>query len=660
MKSRTSFSKLTIFKKNLTRFAPIWALYLIGMMLVIMESGYYGDFDRYAYHFMGDMVKSFGIVNIVYAGVIALALYGDLYNTRMCYSLHTIPIRRDGLLLSNLLAGLCFSIVPNMVAALYMMTRLESYWFLALYWLLATTIQFIFFYGIATVSAMLAGNRVALLAIYALFNFVAMLLYGVTQVLYVPMMYGVVVDAKPFMQFSPCVQLVDGYSYFLFEEYQEVVKDGIEEYTRTHYRYTGLGTGWGYHGILAALGLASAAVSLWLYRLRHLESAGDFVSFSKTKGVLCVVLTICVALCMALLGEAFNASYVIWLAIGLFIGFFGSLMLLERRVKVFRKKTFLGFGIMALVTALSCMAVACDWFGIVTWTPKADRVESVIVANYNSGDYNYNGGYYGNRMSVTLTEEHEISEIITAHQDILDNRNNMWNEDGSHKPTHYVVITYQMASGRRVIRAYSALTEGINYNIISKYFYTPEQILGYTDPIQAAKDVNYIYGNNGEIDVEYAEKLFKALQIDCENGFVLPQASGVDKAGYIEYYIRMDNTSVSRSLYLLPGATNTLAVLNSPDMMMGYTDWNKYLYNIEYITVDYEVVSSEHHEGLLTALRKDIEMGYVTSTSAYEDVILYIEVMDGRKYKQFSITKEAVNVLSYLNENEIPYEDQRK
>ena len=229
MKSRTSFSKLTIFKKNLTRFAPIWALYLIGMMLVIMESGYYGDFDRYAYHFMGDMVASFGIVNIVYAGVIALALYGDLYNTRMCYSLHTIPIRRDGLLLSNLLAGLCFSVVPNMVVALYMMTRLESYWFLALYWLLATTIQFIFFYGIATVSAMLAGNRVALLAIYALFNFVAMLLYGVTQVLYVPMMYGVVVDAKPFVQFSPCVQLVDGYSYFLFEEYQEVVKDGIEE-----------------------------------------------------------------------------------------------------------------------------------------------------------------------------------------------------------------------------------------------------------------------------------------------------------------------------------------------------------------------------------------------------------------------------------------------
>ena len=669
MKSRTSFSKLTIFKKNLTRFAPVWALYLIGMMLVIIESGHYSDYDRYANYLMDDLVGSFGIVNIIYAGVIALALYGDLYNTRMCYSLHTIPMRRDGLLLSNLLAGLCFSVVPNTMAALYMMTRLGAYWFLALYWLLAVTIQFLFFYGIATISAMLTGNRVALLVVYALFNFVAMLIYGVTQVLYVPMMHGVVVDVKPFMQLSPCVQLVNEYSYFLFEEYEETYMDmgmdGMLQAVRTRYRYTGLGTGWGYHGILAALGLASAAVSLWLYRLRHLESAGDFVSFSKTKGVLCVVLTICVALCMALLGEAFATSYAIWLAVGLFVGFFGSLMLLERRVKVFRKKTFLGFGIMALVTLISCLAVAFDWFGIVTWTPQADRVESVTIANYKSSNYDYNGygmdpNYYGNRISVTLTKENEIAEIITAHEDILEHLEDLRDENGNYKPTHYVVISYKMKGGRTTIRAYSALTEGINYNIVSKYFYTPERVLGYTDPVQAANGVQYIYGNNGEIDVECAEKLFKALQLDCENGFVLPQVSGVDKTGFIEYHIRNGNTVISRTLYLLPGATNTMAVLNSPETMMGYKEWNKYLYNIEYVNVQFETIKEDHHEGLLTALRTDIEMGYVSGIYSYQDVIVTIEVFDGRNYKQFYITKEAVNVLSYLNENEIPYADQMK
>ena len=41
MKSRTSFSKLTVFKKNITRFAPIWALYFIGLMLVLVDVSYH-------------------------------------------------------------------------------------------------------------------------------------------------------------------------------------------------------------------------------------------------------------------------------------------------------------------------------------------------------------------------------------------------------------------------------------------------------------------------------------------------------------------------------------------------------------------------------------------------------------------------------------------
>jgi hypothetical protein len=143
---------------------------------------------------MPDLVGSFGIVNIIYAGVIALMVYGDLYNTRMCYSLHAAPLRREGILLSNLATGLSFSTVPNLLAMVYLMTQLEAYWYLALYWLLASTLQFMFFYSLATVSALLTGNRFAMVAMYALFNFVSMLLYGVTQMLYIPMMPGVVVN----------------------------------------------------------------------------------------------------------------------------------------------------------------------------------------------------------------------------------------------------------------------------------------------------------------------------------------------------------------------------------------------------------------------------------------------------------------------------------
>ena len=33
MKSKTSFFNATVFRKDITRFAPLWALYLIGGML---------------------------------------------------------------------------------------------------------------------------------------------------------------------------------------------------------------------------------------------------------------------------------------------------------------------------------------------------------------------------------------------------------------------------------------------------------------------------------------------------------------------------------------------------------------------------------------------------------------------------------------------------
>lgn len=650
MKSRTSFSKLTIFKRSITRFAPIWALYLIGMMLVLFDSGYYEYSDRFAYYMMPDMVQAFGIVNIIYAGVIAVMLFGDLYNTRMCYSLHTVPIRREGLLLSQLAAGILFSLVPNAVATLYLMFKLESLWFLALYWLLAATLQFIFFYGLATVSALLTGNRFAMLAVYAGFNFVSMLIYAVLQTIYVPMLTGVVADIETFTRFSPAVHLADQFDYFLFESYHVTIKEGIKEYEETHFRYLGLEDGWGYTAILGGLGLVTMGISVWLYRLRHLECAGDFVAFPKTKGVACVIITLCVALCFALVGEAIAGGYILWMAVGLVVGFFGSLMLLERRVKVFRKRTFAAFGALAVVVILSFLAVAFDWFGIVRWTPEPDRVASVTVANYRN--YSYNGGYYDNRISVTLTEKEEIADIVEAHQDILA-RLGEEDENGDIKPTHYVVLTYKMSSGRTVIRAYNAPADGINYETISKYFYTPEQILGYTDPVKAAQNVQYLYSGVGEIPEEFAEKLFTALQMDCEKGYVLSQGQGGDKGSYLEYHIEMDDYYVSRSLTIMSGAENTLAVLNSPELMMGYTDWDKYIYNIEYIELDYTGVAKEHFEPLLTALRTDIENGHVTCDGWSKDFVTMISVFDGRYYKEFYLTADAENTLQYMADYEI-------
>lgn len=633
MKSRTSFSKLTTFKKDIVRFAPIWALYLIGMMLVLFEYGY-EKHDYFARYYMNGLIEGFGVVNIIYAAVCAVMLFGDLYNTRMCYSLHAMPQRRESWLMSHLGAGMLFSLAPNILAALFLMLRLESMWYLALYWLLAVTLQFVFFFGVAAVSALLTGNRFAMLAVYAGFNFVAILIYAVLATIYVPMLPGVVTNVADFTPFSPVVHLFENFEFFKFEKYQ-VLSEKIAGEWETHYRYLGLGTGWGYLAILGGVGLAAMALSVLLYRLRHLESAGDFVAFRKLKAPSCLIITLCVALCFALLGEAFG-SMVVWMIVGVIVGYFGSLMLLERRIKVFRKKTFLGFGALAVAMIISFLAVQFDWFGIVKWTPEADQVKSVTIANYRTTNYYFGYDYdyyYGNRIAVTLTEKDEIADIIEAHEDIIDRM------DETSNGIHYVVISYTMNSGRTVTRAYSAPSNGKNYEIFSGYFYTTEQIIGYKDWASFVTGVDYMYYDNGQIPEELYEKVMSALKTACEKGYVTVNYPK-DYAYYLEYYATEQAYTVSRTLYISDKATELIEVLESPEVVLGYTDWQKYLEGIQEISVNGGPLKQEQYEGLLTALREDcrngylsrepkdghttVEIGGITSTGSYNHRVITI------------------------------------
>ena len=639
MKLKTSFFKSVTLKKDILRFAPIWALYLIGMMMVLLDMGYYQDYDRYARNMMEGLVKSFGIVNICYAGISANLLFGDLYNTKLCYSLHAMPYRRESWLVTHLASGLLFSLVPNTVACLYMMFRLENYWFIALYWLLAVTLQFIFFYGIATVSALLTGNRFAMLAVYAGFNFVSMLLYATVEVIYIPMLTGVSAYMGAFSRFSPVVYLFQ-FDYFQFTR-KEVVSVDVNKpaYDNSDYFYQfdGLTDGWGYMAILAAVGIVAMAVAVWLYRKRNLESAGDFVAFPRLKGISCVIITMCVALCFALLGAAMGSGYVIWLAVGLIVGFFGSLMLLERRLKVFRKKTWLGFGALALAVTLSVLAIHCDWFGIESWTPKAEKVQSVTVTNRSPSSYYYDD-LYGDAMTVTLEDEADIAQIIAAHEDILTRL------DDEYSSMYRVTLTYKMKSGRTVVRSYYVPATGEGYQTVRRYLYNTDSVLGFTDVQEAAANVVYMYSNKGQVPAALYEKVLTALQADCDDGYVLPNGNG---EYYVEYAIEMPSgENIYRSLAVLKYAEQIPALMKGPEIAMGYTDWEAFLGQIQHMYLEeFGDVPKDQWKDLLTAIRKDLEAGTIPLdryVSGCPLVCYEFEDTNGEwGFREFCITEEA-------------------
>ena len=638
MKLRTSCFKPVTLKKDILRFAPVWALYFIGMMLILLGNGY-SDYSRFAKYTLTPMLPAFGIVNLGYALVIGMLLFGDLFNTKMCYSLHAMPYRRESWLATHLLAGLLFSLVPNTIACLYLMTRLEGYWFLALLWLLAVTLQFLFFFGIAALSAMLTGSRFAMLAVYGILNFVSMLLYANIMVIYQPMLQGVVFNAEDFTRFSPVVELIS-FQFFRFEEKRTLIQ-GSTQYV---YHYLGLGTGWGYTAILAAVGLAAMGAAFWLYRKRQLECAGDFVAFAKLKGIFCIILTLCVTLCFALLGQVMDAL-VLWMLVGLFVGFFGSLMLLERRLKVFRKKTFLGYVALVIAAALTLCAAEFDWLDIESWTPRPQQVKSVQVSN--SSQYNYGYDYMG-RLSATLEDPADIDRIIQAHEDILDRLD-------ERTPRHRVTLVYTLRSGRKVVRSYMAPASGTNYEIVRQYLYRAENVLGFTDAQTAAGQIRYFHCNKGPVPPALYEKLLEALQSDFANG-----AIGLDDYGpnYLEYEIRNAYGSTEHHfLNITEKAEKTLSLLDSPEFVMGYSDWQSFLEGVQELTIEdgeSYPVTGQKQATLLEALRKDIEAGNIDADRYISGVFVihYRNLVAGEyAYREFYITDQAQHVWAWLMEN---------
>ena len=129
MKSATSSSKSwfypTLWKKNMARFWPVWALYglvwLVALPLNLMTNyrggGNWGGLDEGANHFANYTVLEYAgelsvILSVGFAILAAMAVFSYLYQSRSVGMLHALPVKREGLFLTNYLSGLSFLLLP--------------------------------------------------------------------------------------------------------------------------------------------------------------------------------------------------------------------------------------------------------------------------------------------------------------------------------------------------------------------------------------------------------------------------------------------------------------------------------------------------------------------------------------------------------------------
>ena len=110
MKSKTSLFNWSISKNLLKRYWPMWLAYLVLMIVVLPVD--VAQYNNYAYIYNEslevralDSAFEFWIPALV-SVVVAMAMYGYLYQSRSCGMMTSLPVKRETMFVTAFLTGL--------------------------------------------------------------------------------------------------------------------------------------------------------------------------------------------------------------------------------------------------------------------------------------------------------------------------------------------------------------------------------------------------------------------------------------------------------------------------------------------------------------------------------------------------------------------------
>lgn len=655
MKSRTSFFDKTVLKKDLLRFSPLWALYLIGGLLIMhILSGFYGNYyHNRAYSIARDLnaiIGPLGILSACYGFLSAQLLFGDLHNTRLCYGVHAFPLRREGWYLTHSVSGLIMGLVPPMVILLTLMPMMGSFWFTALLCFAAVALHYLFFFALSVFSMMVTGSRFAAAAVYGIVNFLSLIVHWFTKTIYIPLLPGVRANTGVFDLFSPMVELVGRHDFFRIEHLDTCAqcrKATIypDYYGGSHdYGYLGLGGDWGYLWVLAGIGILLLILGLLLYRIRHLERAGDFIAFRPMKPIFLWVYTLCVGGVLFYLANETSgtAAGYVFLVIGILIGYFTGKMLLERTIRVFKGKSWAGLGILYAAVALSLLLTWADPIGISHRIPKAEKVDVVYLYDGRLSDYQLNNAdriaTYQEVIAVTAPED--IAAVRQAHSLMLDEH-----QTDNHDDSRWFTLQYKLKSGATVSRTYRIYSYGEAREALKPYLTKPAYLFGVDDLEQLLQRTSSIYSSElGEIPEVLWPELLKAMWLDAQKGHLSTNGSTVTGKNVMYMELRVANQY--RALHFSEAAPYLNQWLkqhrNSPQLILKYDTLEALIadtYSIHILDSDWKLSKVDHRE-FLDLLWQDCLNGDAKIFGKWSSGI-NIELQTAHEYQSLALSSDS-------------------
>lgn len=450
MKSVSSYFNKTLLVKNITRFWPLWGGYLFLWLVLIpgqlVNRISYSSTEslwRYVNRIVLEYAIEGGVIIALFAGgLMAMAVFSYLYNSRSACLMHTVPIRREGLFLTSYVSGALFLVGPHAVTAVVtLLVELAAgtvnVGALAV-WFLAQSGMALFFYSFGVFCAMFTGNILAMPVFYGILNFLSVIVWGLVSLGLEAFVYGYA--GWPVMS-DVCTALSP--TFYLFGQLDVTMMDQMG-------RVYAL-VGWEAIVLYFVIGLVLAAGALLVYQKRHVERAGDVVTAPAVKPVFKFGVAFCMALTLGtgLFGLFYHdLSLWAWLCFAIpagAVGYFASEMLMQKSFRVFGK--WKGWVAFSAALVLAVVVIEFDLTGFERRVPDADRVQEVTLSDINSMPYD-NGAW----INYTTSDPEEIALILDIHRAAVESKDTAYSYNWEEVPiTLYQVSDPEQVEGYTIV-----------------------------------------------------------------------------------------------------------------------------------------------------------------------------------------------------------------
>ena len=458
MRSATSYFNGTLYRKTLARFWPLWGLWGLGWLFLaplrllnLYFNAYHSPIISAQDYLLNEarelpsMLSPGVFLALLFAVLCAMAVFGYLYNHRSACWTHALPMRREALFTTQYLVGLSMMLLPLLAAAV--LTAIVEVSFLPmenwgevlaalLTWLLAQGGLCLFFFSFAAFCAMFTGHILALPAFYGILNGLAAGLWFLVDALMNEFFYG-------YAGTRGALTVVE------YLTPAEALTQAVRWWTEDGLSSPGVVAGY------AVVGVGLALVSLYVYRRRHVETAGDVVAVAVVRPLFKYGVSFCSGLAFGM----FTAAFFGWsdlpvlipcILVWTVVGCFAAEMLLKKSFRVL--KAWRGAAVMAAVVLALCLVCLMDVFGVVNRVPAAARVQSVHV-EIDMG-YPYDAG---RTLSADFTDVVQIEKVLALHRAIVDCREAEGRGFDSESDYTSAYFTYTLSGGGKLDRRYRSV-----------------------------------------------------------------------------------------------------------------------------------------------------------------------------------------------------------